>query len=164
VEDRRGGGERHPDSHSARFRYHLKIIMDQGLDSGRHGAWVPYHPLPGRRETTEKHWRNSSRRDTDSFLTMNSPNPADPSDGIGWIDAASQVGIVTRTVWAPGAREMLAHVTRDWKNHYVTTEVLSFDELRDFAIRPFVLIVRLDAPILERFRRKTRYSLEFFCG
>lgn len=39
----------------------------------------------------------------------------------------------------------------------MTTAVLSSDELREFAIRPFVLIVKVDAPILERFRRMTRY-------
>ena len=52
---------------------------------------------------------------------------------------------------------MLDHVTRDWRNHYVTSHVLSSDGLREFAVRPFVLIVSLDAPILQRFRRMTRY-------
>ena len=51
---------------------------------------------------------------------------------------------------------MLDHVTRDWRNHYVTADVLSYEELTEFTIRPFVLVVRLDAPILERFRRMSR--------
>ena len=51
---------------------------------------------------------------------------------------------------------MLDHVTRDWRNHYVTADVLSYDELHTLSIRPFVLIVRLDAPILERFGRMRR--------
>jgi hypothetical protein len=85
----------------------------------------------------------------DSFLTLNSPIPADSSDGIG--------GILTQRVWSRNPREILDHVTRDWRNHYVTAAVLSTDELREFAIRPFVLIVSVDAPILERFRRMTRY-------
>ncbi|KAF9786662.1 cytidine deaminase-like protein [Thelephora terrestris] len=60
-------------------------------------------------------------------------------------------------VWSRNPREILDHVTRDWRNNYVTAAVLSTDELREFAIRPFVLIVSVDAPILERFRRMTRY-------
>ena len=58
---------------------------------------------------------------------------------------------------------MLDHVTKDWRNHYVTADILSYEELQTFVIRPFVLVVRLDAPILERFRRMTRYViLELF--
>ena len=89
---------------------------------------------------------------------MNSPIPADPSDGVGRETATAPPvdGVFVRRVWSRNPREMLDHVTRDWRNHYVTTDVLSCDELHEFAIRPFVLIVRLDAPILERFRRTTR--------
>lgn len=89
---------------------------------------------------------------------MNSPTPADPNDGVGGeIAAAPPVdGVFVRRVWSRNPREMLNHVTRDWRSHYVTTEVLSYDELRKLAIRPFVLIVRLDAPILERFTRMTK--------
>lgn len=90
---------------------------------------------------------------------MNSPNPADPSDGLGGEIAASPAGIVVRRVWSRNPQEMLDHVTRDWRNHYVTADVLSYDKLHEFVIRPFVLIVRLDAPILERFRRMTRSEI-----
>lgn len=104
----------------------------------------------------------SAHRDgeIDSFLTLNSPIPPDPSDGTGReTSAASQIGggVFTRRVWSRNLQEMLDHVTRDWRNHYVTSDVSSSDSLRQFAVRPFVLIVRLDAPILERFRRMTRY-------
>ena len=86
---------------------------------------------------------------------MNSPNPADTSgDAIG--------GVLTRRVWSPTTGEMLNHVTRDWRNHYVTAEVLSYEELSKFVVRPFVLVVSLDAPVLERFRRMTRYSRASF--
>ena len=91
-----------------------------------------------------------------SFLTMNSPNPADPTDGTGGETVPSSNGIVVRRVWSQSPREMLDHVTRDWRNHYVTPDVSSYDQLNEFAIRPFVLIVCLDAPVLERFRRMTR--------
>jgi hypothetical protein len=43
----------------------------------------------------------------------------------------------------------------------VTADVRSYDDLNEFAIRPFVLIVKLDAPVLERFRRMTRYRFLF---
>ena len=39
----------------------------------------------------------------------------------------------------------------------MTSDVSTSDELREFGIRPFVLIVKLDAPILERFKRAMRY-------
>ncbi|KAF9654188.1 hypothetical protein BDM02DRAFT_3152629 [Thelephora ganbajun] len=67
-------------------------------------------------------------------------------------------GVLTRAVWSENPQEMLNHVTRDWRNHYVTTDDLSYDELHRFTIRPFVLVVKLDAPILDRFRRMTRYT------
>ena len=57
---------------------------------------------------------------------------------------------------------MLDHVTRDWRNHYVTTDTFSYEELNGFAMRPFALVVSLDAPILERFKRMTRYSRASF--
>ena len=86
---------------------------------------------------------------------LNSPNPADlAGNAIGGEDAT---GFRARTVWSRSAQEMLDHVTRDWRNHYVTADILSNEELQTFVIRPFVLVVRLDAPILERFRRMTRY-------
>jgi dCMP deaminase len=95
----------------------------------------------------------------DSFLTLNSPIPADPSDATGGGDTsvASRIGgVFIKRVWSRNLQDMLDHVTRDWGNNYVTEDVLSSDDLREFAVRPFVLIVRLDAPILERFRRMTR--------
>ena len=90
---------------------------------------------------------------------MNSPTPADPSNGVGRETAVAATpidGVFVRRVWSRSPREMLDHVTRDWRNHYVTVDVLSYDELNEFAIRPFVLIVSLGAPILERFTRMTR--------
>ena len=104
------------------------------------------------------HKKNTRRTgDTDSFLSMNSPNPADQNDGMsGETTAVSHGGVLARKVWSRNPQEMLNHVTRDWRNHYVTADVLSYDDLHGFFIRPFVLIVRLDAPVLERFRRLTR--------
>ena len=122
--------------------------------------------------STERKARGFSffhRRDNRvSFLTLNSPNPADPvlNDTIGGENAMSSTGFRARMVWSRSAQEMLDHVTRDWRNHYVTADILSYEELQTFVIRPFVLVVRLDAPILERFRRLTRYSISnsFFSG
>ena len=100
---------------------------------------------------------------TDSFLTLNSPIPADPTDGTGEEAAVtSQIGgVITQRVWSRNPQEMLDHVTRDWRNNYVTADVRSYDDLHEFAIRPFVLIVKLDAPVLERFRRMIRYIFLF---
>ena len=75
---------------------------------------------------------------------------------MGGETTALQERQLAERVWSRNPQEMLDHVTKDWRNHYVTADVLSYDELHRFAIRPFVLIVRLDAPILERFGRMTR--------
>ena len=110
-----------------------------------------------RKEPTDQ--QAEFRDNRDSFLTLNSPNPADLAGyAIGGEDAISSAGFRARSVWSRSAQEMLDHVTRDWRNHYVTADIVSYEELQTFVIRPFVLVVRLDAPILERFRRMTRYA------
>jgi dCMP deaminase len=52
--------------------------------------------------------------------------------------------------------DMLDHATRHWRVNYVTTDVISYDTLQSFTVRPFFLLVSLDAPVLERFARVNR--------
>jgi hypothetical protein len=121
-----------------------------------------------KKEGPLKRRHDSRDGERDSFLTLNSPIPPDATDGTGGETATvSQIGgVFTQRVWSRNLQGMLDHVTRDWRSHYVTSDVLSSEDLREFAVRPFVLVVKLDAPILDRFRRMTRdidFSPRDFC-
>ena len=49
--------------------------------------------------------------------------------------------------------EFLDHATRTWRRNYVTTDLVSKAKLVEFAKRPFVAIVAVDAPLGTRFKR-----------
>lgn len=49
--------------------------------------------------------------------------------------------------------DFLDHATRTWRRNYVTTDLTSRAKLVEFAKRPFVAIVAVDAPLGVRFRR-----------
>ncbi|KAI0361351.1 hypothetical protein OH77DRAFT_1417589 [Trametes cingulata] len=54
--------------------------------------------------------------------------------------------------------EMLAHVTKNWRTNFVTTDLNTPDILAEFMTRPFVLVVCVDAPLLARYRRSVAWS------
>ncbi|KAK4331631.1 Deoxycytidylate deaminase [Rhodotorula toruloides] len=49
--------------------------------------------------------------------------------------------------------DFLDHATRTWRRHYVTVDLVSKAKLAEFAKRPFVAVVAVDAPLGVRFRR-----------
>lgn len=49
--------------------------------------------------------------------------------------------------------DFLDHATRTWRRDFVTTDLVSKAKLAEFAKRPFVAIVAVDAPLGVRFRR-----------
>lgn len=49
--------------------------------------------------------------------------------------------------------ELLEHVTRHWRDRWVTTDVLSKDVLDNYSRRPFFLLISVDAPLLVRWQR-----------
>ncbi|KAJ8296000.1 Deoxycytidylate deaminase [Rhodotorula toruloides] len=49
--------------------------------------------------------------------------------------------------------DFLDHATRTWRRKYVTVDLVSKAKLAEFAKRPFVAIVAVDAPLGVRFRR-----------
>ncbi|KAM0754942.1 hypothetical protein T439DRAFT_284668 [Meredithblackwellia eburnea MCA 4105] len=57
------------------------------------------------------------------------------------------------------SNDFLDHVTQSWRVNYVTTDVLSKGKLVEFAKRPFVAIVSIEAPLMVRYRRKVASSL-----
>lgn len=52
--------------------------------------------------------------------------------------------------------EMLDFVTRNWLSDFVTVDLNSNEVLRTFLVRPFFLVVHVDAPILCRYYRSMR--------
>ncbi|EIW64353.1 deoxycytidine monophosphate deaminase [Trametes versicolor FP-101664 SS1] len=61
-------------------------------------------------------------------------------------------------LWFRSPAELLAHVTRNWRVDFVTTDLDTPDVLADFMTRPFVLVVSVDAPLLMRYRRSLDWS------
>ncbi|GAA5888585.1 hypothetical protein JCM5296_001079 [Sporobolomyces johnsonii] len=52
--------------------------------------------------------------------------------------------------------DFLDHATRSWRRHYVTTDLTSKPKLVEFAKRPFVAVVAVDAPLGVRFKRAVK--------
>ncbi|GAA6054214.1 hypothetical protein JCM3770_001396 [Rhodotorula araucariae] len=52
--------------------------------------------------------------------------------------------------------EFLDHATRTWRKHFVTTDLVSKQKLAEFAKRPFVAVVAVDAPLGVRFKRAVK--------
>ncbi|OJT15799.1 Deoxycytidylate deaminase [Trametes pubescens] len=95
-----------------------------------------------------------------SFLSLVSPiSPCAPSPAPGQKQ--------TSPLRFHSLAELLAHVTRNWRVDFVTTDLDTPDVLADFMTRPFVLVVSVDAPLLMRYRRsldwsESKHSLEEF--
>jgi len=49
--------------------------------------------------------------------------------------------------------ELLDHITRNWRKDFVTVDLTSNPIVSLFAKRPFFLLVNVDAPLLQRYRR-----------
>lgn len=56
---------------------------------------------------------------------------------------------------SPG--ELLNYVTRQWRKNFVTADLTSSSLVGLFAKRPFFLLVNVDAPLLQRYRRLQGY-------
>ncbi len=52
---------------------------------------------------------------------------------------------------------LLSHVTKNWRTNFVTLDLHTPDELTEFMTRPFILVVSVDAPLLERYRRSLEW-------
>lgn len=48
---------------------------------------------------------------------------------------------------------MLDHVTQHWQSNFVTTDLDSDKLVNYFIRRPFFMLISIDAPILQRYRR-----------
>lgn len=53
--------------------------------------------------------------------------------------------------------QMLDYVTLHWSKNFVTTDLNNTDVLDKFIKRPWFMLIGVDAPILQRFKRSIRY-------
>ncbi|KZV76933.1 hypothetical protein PENSPDRAFT_645691 [Peniophora sp. CONT] len=60
------------------------------------------------------------------------------------------------------ASVMLDFATENWQKSYVTTDLKDLESIRSFSIRPFFLLLSIDAPLRLRFERGPRRSLDAF--
>lgn len=87
-----------------------------------------------------------------SFLMMNSPiTPSFPVNAQHLPDVKSDGDLVFSTHAA-----LLDYVTRNWRNDYVTVDLIDQTALEKFSTRPFFMVVSVDAPILIRYHRSLR--------
>lgn len=52
--------------------------------------------------------------------------------------------------------ELLDHVTRNWRTNFVTLDIRTKEVVEVFMKRPFFMLVRVDAPVYDRFKRSNR--------
>ena len=91
-----------------------------------------------------------------SFLLMNSPViPAFPSLS----PRTNAQGLPSREgeLVFDNYRDVLEHVTRNWRSDFVTTDLNTKYLLESFARRPFFMVVSVDAPMYLRYQRTLRY-------
>lgn len=53
--------------------------------------------------------------------------------------------------------KLLTHVTQHWRRDFVTVDLTSSSLVNLFVKRPFFLLVNVDAPLLQRYRRLQGY-------
>jgi dCMP deaminase len=53
-------------------------------------------------------------------------------------------------------RDLLDYVTEHWEDNFVTLDLKTKELVELFVKRPFFLLVSVDAPLYQRYRRSTR--------
>ncbi|KAI6012453.1 cytidine deaminase-like protein [Pisolithus orientalis] len=66
--------------------------------------------------------------------------------------ATKTLGANRGTVFATPS-ELLEYVTRHWQSNFVTVDLTSLELISPFIKRPFFLLIKVDAPLLQRYRR-----------
>lgn len=57
------------------------------------------------------------------------------------------------------AAELLEHVTRNWRKDFVTQDLRTEQAVQMFTKRPFFMLLSIDGPISDRFRRANKFVL-----
>lgn len=55
--------------------------------------------------------------------------------------------------------ELLEHVTRNWREDFVTQDLRTEHAIQIFIKRPFFMLLSIDGPISDRFRRANKLVL-----
>ena len=95
----------------------------------------------------------NNRHSTNSFLSLDSAIPSPISTGFQRQAAPDQPLLFA------SAAELLVHVTRNWRSNFVTRDLRTERMIQMFIKRPFFMLVGVDSPISDRFRRANKFVL-----
>jgi dCMP deaminase len=95
-----------------------------------------------------------NRLSTNSFLSLDSTAPSPVSIGGFQRQPASE-----QPLWFASTREVLEHVTLNWRSNFVTRDLRTERMIQMFIKRPFFMLVSVDGPISDRFRRANKFVL-----
>ncbi|KAI9512499.1 cytidine deaminase-like protein [Russula earlei] len=86
-----------------------------------------------------------------SFLSLESsvPSPISPRP--------PHRNVPDQSLCFTSAEELLAHVTKNWCQNFVTQDLRTEQTIQMFIKRPFFMLISIDAPISDRFRRANNH-------
>ncbi|KAJ3757908.1 cytidine deaminase-like protein [Lentinula raphanica] len=130
---------------------HIQLVPFNELSaSSSSPAFAYQHP----REALNDHTIDNAAKHL-SFLTFDAtplPSPSTFSD-----DDARSSDTQNSREHSPlnfnTPAELLDYVTRNWRSNFVTTEIQTREVAEVFIKRPFFMLLSLDGPLLDRFRR-----------
>ncbi|KAJ3930131.1 MAG: dCMP deaminase [Lentinula lateritia] len=89
-----------------------------------------------------------------SFLTFDAtplPSPSPISD-----KNLAETNDTVSSITFRDPTGVLDYVTRNWRSNFVTTDLMTREVIEMFNNRPFFMLLSLDGPLLERYRRSNR--------
>jgi hypothetical protein len=92
----------------------------------------------------------------DSFLSMDVNSPVTPYTARYENPQPFGISPNSSPLLFSNTDELLDFATRNWREKLVTLDVKRRDVLEEFSIRPFFLLINIDAPILMRYERYRR--------
>jgi hypothetical protein len=95
----------------------------------------------------------NNRLSTNSFLSLDSAAPSPISTAFQRQPAPDQ------PLWFASAAELFEHVTLNWRSNFVTRDLRTERMIQMFIKRPFFMLVSVDGPISDRFRRANKFVL-----
>ena len=96
----------------------------------------------------------NNRLSSNSFLSLDSAAPSPISTGF-----QRQAQAPGQPLWFASATELLDHVTLNWRSNFVTRDLRTERMIQMFIKRPFFMLVSVDGPISDRFRRANKFVL-----
>jgi hypothetical protein len=142
-------------------RDHLFSFIDAG--DGSSDAIVNLSPRNFLEVDPNPSQRSVGKRSSNSFLSLGSAisSPNSPvSHGFGGNGSEQLLCFAS-------AAELLEHVTRNWRKDFVTQDLRTEQAIQMFIKRPFFMLLSIDGPISDRFRRANKfvllYLIQIFC-